>query len=278
MSSPKLLVALALLLAGAVLGTVVLWIVADGLFYHPNDTVYSAPAAYQVTTETVAFSAPDGPQLHGWWLAPEGRHRGTVVYCHGNAANLTLHTRYVAWLPKLGYAVLVFDYRGYGKSEGRVTREGTVRDAVAAVDFALARDPSNTVLFGHSLGGAIAISAAAERPAVRAVIAESTFPSYRRVAALAAPWLAPLVPLVVSVGNDPVDAVKNLPPRPLLVIHGIEDNIVPVALGRELYAAAQEPKELWLVPGATHFTPWRVVPDEFERRVDAFFTAAIASK
>lgn len=278
MSPPRRAVAVGLILATTAVAYLVLWSVADGLFYHPNDTVYGSPRDYRVAVETVSFSAPGGPQLHGWWLPAEDEHRGTVVYCHGNAANVTLHARHVAWLPKLGFAVLVFDYRGYGRSQGSVTRAGTVADAIAAVDFALLRDPARTVLFGHSLGGAIAICAAAERPAVRAVIAESTFPSYRRVAAASAPLLAALVPLFVSDGEDPVQVVQQIAPRPLLVIHGTDDHIVPVALGRELFEAASEPKQLWVVEGARHATPWQLVPDAFEQRVDAFLRDAIAPR
>lgn len=275
MSSPKLLLALGIVLALGVIFLVLLRTFADSLFYYPNNAPYATRDDFDVKITDVTFAAKDGPELHGWWLDAKGEHRGTVVYCHGNAANLTLHTRNVAWLPRLGYAVLVFDYRGYGRSKGKVTRAGTVEDAVAAVDFALDRDPKRTVVFGHSLGGAVAITATARRKAVRAVIAESTFPSYRRIAGASAPPLAPFVGLFVANGSDPVDVLDQLPPRPLLVIHGEEDDIVPVHLGRELFEAAHEPKQLWTVPKATHYSPWHTVPAEFERRVDRFFRDAI---
>lgn len=278
MSSPKVLIALGLLLGVTAVGFILLRAFADDLFFYPNSTAYAAATDYDVAIEDVTFAAPDGPQLHGWWLAAKGTQRGTVVYCHGNAANVTLHTRNVAWLPKLGYAVLVFDYRGYGRSQGRASRAGTVADAVAAIDFALERDPDRTVVFGHSLGGAIGITATAQRQAVQAVVAESTFPSYRRIAGETAPLLAPFVPMFVSTGHDPIDALRGLPPRPLLVIHGEEDRIVPATLGRELYEAASEPKQLWLVPKVTHFSAWHSVPDEFEQRLDRFFRKAIDGK
>lgn len=277
-SSPKLLIVIGLLVAALVTGYLVLWSVADKLFYYPSQQIYGTGDELDVQPKDVAFQAPNGPLLHGWWLAPHGKHRGTVVYCHGNAANLTLHARYAEWMSKKGLAVLVFDYRGYGKSEGSPTRDGTVADALAAVDYALARDPNRTIVFGHSLGGAIAIVAAAQRPAVRAVVAESTFPSYRTIAAATAPAFGALVPLFISEGQDPITYLPALKARPLLVIHGEDDHIVPVALGRELFAAASQPKELWIVPGARHFTPWLHVPEEFETRVNAFFTKALAKK
>jgi len=254
---------------------------ADSLFYHPSSTVYATPDAYGVEhVEEVSFAAPDGPRLHGWWLPAVGESRGTVVYCHGNAANLTLHARYVAWLPSRGFDVLVFDYRGYGRSEGSVTRAGTVADAVAAIDFALQRDPDRVIVFGHSLGGAVGLRAAAERPAVRGVVAESTFSNYREIAAAKAPWIAWLVPLVVSAGFDPDEVLAQLPPAPVLVIHGERDHIVPVEVGELLYERASEPKALWKVPDARHMSPWGMPSRrvEFEQRLLQFFAEALASR
>src|SRR5690606_32428358 len=149
-------------------------------------------------------------------------------------------------------------------SEGTADRPGTVADGIAALDQALARDPSRTVVFGHSLGGAIAIAAAAERPAVRAIAAESTFPSYRAAARCTAPALGFLVPLLVSAGHDPIDALRRGRPRPLLVIHGSDDRITPLQLAHELFAAAPEPKRLCIVEGAGHLTPWVLENDAFE--------------
>ena len=254
---------------------------ADGLFYHPSSAVYATPDSYGLDgVEQVSFAAPGGPQLHGWWLPAAGESRGTVVYCHGNAANLTLHTRYVAWLPARGFDVLVFDYRGYGRSEGSVTRAGTVADAVAAIDYALQRDPDRVVVFGHSLGGAVGIRAAAERPAVRGVVAESTFSNYREIAAEKAPWISWLVPLVISAGFDPDEVLASLPPAPLLVIHGERDHIVPVEIGELLYERAREPKALWKIPEARHMSPWALPArrQEFEARLLQFFAEALASE
>lgn len=274
----KLIIIASIVVVLLAIGFVLLWCFADRLFYYPDARVYGTPADYGVTAEDVTFAAPGGPQLHGWWLPAVGESRGTVVYCHGNAANVTLHARYVTWLPARGYSVLVFDYRGYGKSLGRASRDGTVADAVAALDYALAKDAQRTVVFGHSLGGAVAIAAAAERPAVRAVVAESTFPSYLAIAKASAPMVARFAPLFVLAGQDPVAVLDRLPPRPLMVIHGDADPIVPVQLGRDLFAQASEPKELWIVPGADHFSAWVKVPVEFEQRVDAFFSLAIEGR
>jgi len=276
--SPKLRIALCVLLLPIVLGFALMLWIGDGWFYFPNDRVYAEMASYAPKVEEVTFAAPDGPALNGWWLEAQGEQKGTVVYCHGNAANVTLHTRYVAWLSERGYAVFVFDYRGFGKSEGSVSRAGTVDDAVAAIDVALRRDPERTIVFGHSLGGAVGVAAAARRKAVRGVIAESTFSNYREIARSKAPALQALVPLFVSDGHDPDKVLDQLAPAPLLVIHGERDHIVPVAFGQRLFEQASEPKELWLVPEAAHFSPWTVRREEFERRFDAFFQRALASE
>ena len=159
----------------------------DSWFYFPGAEIHGTPETYDLAVEEVTFAAPDGPDLHGWWVPAKGKAQGTIVYCHGNFANLTLHAKFVRWVPARGFNLLVFDYRGYGKSEGVVTRAGTVADAVAAIDLALRRDPKRTVVFGHSLGGAIGIVAASKRPQVRAIVVESTFPSYRAAAKCASP-------------------------------------------------------------------------------------------
>lgn len=259
----------------AAVGWIVLWWVAEGLFFWPDHLDHGAAATLAVAPQEVRFAAPDGPPLHGWWLRSPGPRRGVVVYCHGNAANLTLHARYVGWLPAYGFDVLVLDYRGYGRSEGEPTREGLVDDAVAALDLALREEPDRTVVFGHSLGGAIAVVAASRRPAVRAVVAESTFPSFRAAARASAPWLAPVVPSVIAVGCDPETVVGSLAPRPLLVIHGTGDPIVPFRLGRALFDAASEPKEFWEVEVADHFTPWKALGPEFEHRIVEFLGRAL---
>ena len=249
---------------------------ADGFFYYPSDALYATPAHYGLTVEEVRFRAKDGTKLHGWW-APAvdvAEPKGTVVFCHGNYGNISNHLGSVAWLPRRGFNLLLFDYRGYGQSDGEVSRAGTVADAIGAIDFALARD-SRTVVFGHSLGGAVAIPAVAARPQVKAIAVEATFPSYRAAARAAAPALCWLTGMLVSEGFDPEDALAGLPPRPLLVIHGTHDHIVPFRLGKQLYDLAQEPKTLYSVEGGRHATPWVYEGERFEAMLCKFFEAAL---
>jgi pimeloyl-ACP methyl ester carboxylesterase len=107
------------------------------------------------------------------------------------------------------------------------------------------------------------------------VIAEAAFPSYRDAACCTAPALGFLVPWLVSPGCDPVDALPRIPPRPLLVVHGTEDRIAPVSLGRALFTAAAEPRQMLEVPGAGHATPWVTRGQEFEEAITAFLARAL---
>ncbi len=249
----------------------------DAWFFWPDgaSVVHHDAAAFGLRNEDCAFAAADGTRLHGLLLLAEGERHGTVVFCHGNAANLSLHLADVRWLPRAGFDVLLFDYRGYGKSEGAPSREGLVSDALAAIDFALARDPERTVVFGHSLGGALAILAVAERPRVKALVVESGFPRWRDAARAQAPALSWLVPWLVSPGLDPIDAIARIAPRPVLVVHGDDDAIVPLALGRELFDAAAEPKRFHVARGSGHATPWRKDGADFERLVADFLSEAL---
>lgn len=256
----------------------------DGKFYYPDDIVYRRPEELRLAYEDVRFQTSDGLTLAGWFFPARGAAKGTVVHFHGNAGNVTAHVGLVEWVPAAGYHLLMFDYRGYGHSQGRVTRAGTITDGHAAVDYALSRaETAGLPLFayGQSLGGAIAVVVAADREAIDAVVAESTFSSYRRIATLHArslvffDWSARLVAgWTISDGYDPADVVGQIAPRPLLVIAAENDTICFPELARELYEAAGEPKEWWLVPRAGHLGISLEAREELIRRVTGFLERA----
>lgn len=260
---------------------------ADAFFYFPSQRIWNRPEEFGLACEDVWFESADGVRLHGWWLPAEGAPRGTLLHFHGNAENISAHLVLVEWLPRAGYNVLMFDYRGYGRSAGRVTRAGTIRDGHAAVDYALARPDVNRdrlFAYGQSLGGAVAVVVAAERPELRAVVAESTFGSYRRIAALklcnlaAPPWLANgTAAMLISDGHDPIDVVRKIAPRPLLVITGGRDTICEAELGRELYDAAAEPKDYWFVPDGEHLGLLEAQPQALRERILACFERSTGS-
>lgn len=259
------LIAAAILIAGC-----------NGVFYYPSTQRFTDPSRLGIPVDEVTFTSQDGTKLSGWFFRGAPRNEApapaTVVHFHGNAENLSSHFRYAVWLVPEGFNLFVWDYRGYGRSEGRVSRGGIREDARAAMRYVKQRpdvDPDQIIVFGQSLGGAIAVTAAAdEREGVRAVVIESAFSSYRQIARekLAGFWLSwPLqwpLSFLVSDRFSPVDVINAISPIPVLVIHETVDPIVPFHHSERLYAAAAEPKALWAVAGSGHtatFTKYGVV-------------------
>ena len=257
------------------------------MFYYPTADVYDVPSRHGLPYEPVDFFSRDGTRLTGWFLPATGEPRGTVVHYHGNAQNLTAHFAFVSWLPREGFNVFVFDYRGYGRSEGVPDRRGVHEDGLAALDYVMKRPdvhPERVVVLGQSLGGAVAVAALAsrsERP-VKAVVIDSSFYSYQRIVRdkiRGIPVLSwfrwPLSWLVVSNRRSPGPVIHHLAPIPLLVIHGTDDEVIPPAHGRKLFEAAGEPKTLVMVPGGRH-TDALVHPDpRYRKQVVDFFMRAL---
>jgi fermentation-respiration switch protein FrsA (DUF1100 family) len=227
------------------------------LFFQPTRHVYSDPAAAGYKSEAIKFASADGTQLTGLFFPPAGEPRATVVHFHGNAQNMTAHYPFSAWLAGEGYNVFIFDYRGYGASGGKAGLDGAVADGRAAIEQALklpGARPDRIILFGQSLGGAIAVAAAGEagfKPA--ALVIEGSFHSYRGVASavLRRHWLtwpvSWLPRFVVSGRHSPSDYISGLD-CPKLFLHAKGDVTVPPEQGRLLYEAAGQPKEFREVP------------------------------
>lgn len=256
----------------------------DRLFYYPSDRVWATPAELRLAYEDVTFPTSDGLRLSAWFLPATGPAKGTVIHFHGNAANITNHFLTSHWLVWEGYNVLVFDYRGYGKSEGSVDRAGTIRDGHAALDYVLSRadvDPQRVFAFGQSLGGAVATVVAAERPEIRAVVLDSTFSSYRRIGSrhlqkmLLLKWPCDLIArLALSGDYEPIDYVNRIAPRPLLVIASSEDDVCFAELGRELFDRAAEPKEWLLLKQGEHLETVAENIDGVQRKIVELFERA----
>jgi fermentation-respiration switch protein FrsA (DUF1100 family) len=212
----------------------------------------------------VSLRAADGVGLHAWFLPAQGKARATVLYLHGNAENISTHFVNVAWMPAAGFNVLALDYRGYGASEGEPSVGGAQLDIDAAMQALLARDDvdaSRIIVFGQSLGAALAIhyvAHSAYRDHVRAVIADSAFADYRLIARetlarFILTWPFQWLPwLTVDNTYAPRDSVAGLAPVALLLIHGEQDGIIGTRYAQMLFEAARQPKELWLVPETGH--------------------------
>lgn len=235
-----------------------------GLFFYPTEQLVRTPDQIGLAYREVWFESADGTRLHGWVLPAEGEARGTVLHVHGNAENISTHIGQVAWLPAAGFTVFVFDYRGYGLSEGEPSVPGLEADTRAALAQTLALPEAAdgpVSVFGQSLGGAIAITALAGSDMTGRLcrlVTEGAFAGYRRIVRekLGYFWLTwPLQgPLSLGVAELPnaEDAIADLAPLPILIIHAGADRTVDAGHARALHAAAGEPKSLWIVDGVGH--------------------------
>lgn len=242
----------------------------SSLFYYPSRQMFSDPRQNGFEYEKVIFSSSDGTKLSGWFFPSDGKVKckGTIIQFHGNAENMSTHYVLYSWVTRHGYNFFTFDYRGYGESAGTPDQEGLNGDAVAAVEYVKSRvssDPTghrkDIVLVGQSLGGAVVLRAVTDlkdRSRIRAVIAESTFSNYKRIArrVLAAHWVTyifqPLAYVLISNSYAPEDHIKSISPIPILVIHGTQDGTVGIENGEEIFEAANEPKTFWRIEGAGH--------------------------
>jgi len=224
-------------------------------------------------TEDAWFPAEDGTKLHGWFL-PHPQPLAVILYCHGNAGNVT-HRADVLWdFHRLAESsILVFDYRGYGRSEGSPTEKGILADTRAARRWLANRtgvSENEIVLSGQSLGGAVAAVIAGQDGA-RALILENTFTSIRDMARYHYAWL-PVWP-VLRTKLDALDHLKRYP-GPVLVAHAERDSIVPLEHGRKLFAVAPGRKEFFLIPGADHNDP---LPPGYYTKVKNFLVEIMGS-
>lgn len=244
------------------------------VFLYPDRARHLPDRALGTPVEDVWIVAPDGSELHALFLPAQGHARATLLFLHGNAENLSSHVHAVNWLPAQGYAVLALDYRGFGRSQGAPDIDALHEDAAAALAWLAVRDAATTgplIIYGQSLGGSVAIrlvaqADAAQRQRIAAVVADSAFASYRGIARekLAQLWLTwPLqwpLSLLISDRYAALDAVERISPIPLLLIQGERDVVVEASHARRLYAAARDPKALWLVPEGGHIDAVRREP------------------
>lgn len=225
-------------------------------FYMPSGSISKTPTNYNYKYEDVTFPALDGAKLNGWFLPAMGvkKAKGTVVFSHGNAGALGHHFGFVSWYVRAGYNVLMYDYRGFGKSKGEISRAGVVNDVEAAFRYVKTRkdvDATRLISYGHSLGGASSITALGRKKmeGLRAVISFAGFASYRDMAQkIAGDWGASVVTDELS----PRDFVAKISPVPILIVHGDADGVVPFSQGKLLFKNASEPKTFMPIKGGNH--------------------------
>jgi fermentation-respiration switch protein FrsA (DUF1100 family) len=221
--------------------------------FHPER--YSPREAWSTPSgaNDVWFTTADGFRLHGWFFEPEAQSKlATVIYFHGNGGNITN----VGWvgenLAARGFAVLLFDYRGYGRSGGEVSDERDIyRDADAAYDFVVSKAPAESmVLYGQSLGTAAVVDLASRRQC-SAIILESGFSSAGDVASDLFPWFPRPLRFLFRSQFESARKLRKVT-SPVLITHGEPDPVIPTHQSQLLFAAANEPKKLLIFPGTGH--------------------------
>ena len=219
------------------------------LMYFPDRTRVPPSSFTLAGVEERVLKTPDGETIVAWY-GPAAPDRPTLLYFHGNAGNLANRSERVRKYLARGIGVYILSYRGYSGSTGRPSERANVADAKLAYEALIAEGvaPDDIILYGESLGSGVAVLVAAEKP-VRGIILDAPYTSIVDVAAGAYPFF-PVRPFLF----DRYETLKHLSAVsvPLLVIHGEEDEVIPVAMGRAVYAAAKAPKEIVTFPGAGH--------------------------
>lgn len=249
-----------------------------GIVFFPTRGLEGTPEDYRLSYENVFFPAADGTRLHGWFVpAPRPEVTTTILWFHGNAGNISHRLDNLALLHRhVGLSIFIFDYREFGLSAGQISKAGTYADARGAWSYLVGErsiDPRDTLLFGRSLGTALAVFIASAEPCL-GVILEAAFTSSHDMLSRYFPWG---VPAYLHQGS--YDSLSNIAKiqDPILFIHGEHDEAIPVAMAERLYHMAETAKRFYLVPGASHndtylvggrayFEQWQMFVGECLRR------------
>lgn len=248
---------LAIITAAAALAIMDRLMLDSQLVFFPARDITQTPADVGLHYEDVRFTAADGARLHGWFVPAAGDESAdTLLWFHGNAGNIGDRADNLLLLSRrLSVNVFIFDYRGYGNSDGKPSERGLYADGEAALAYLRARgdvDMSRLTLFGRSLGCAVAVEIATRHP-VKSVILESPFTSIDAMARRMRGGLASLIPTswVVRSKFDSLSKIDNVH-SPIMLLHGDRDDIVPIEMAHELFAAANAPKRFYPIHGAGH--------------------------
>ena len=251
------------------------------LIFHPSPIVKSTPADYDLPYEEVWLTVPNG-KIHGWWLPASKAEAPVLLYLHGNGSNNGDTVGHALRFFRLGFSVLLIDYRGYGYSgfgEKDKTQHNSFpdeakvyEDAEAAWKYLIqdkAIKPQNLFIYGHSLGGAIGIEMAFRHPEIAGLIVEGTFTSMKEMADIIGygRWFP--LQLLLTQKFDSLKKISHLQ-VPILLIHGTEDEVVPTFMSQELYDAVPSAKKLYLVSGAGHNDVARVGGESYLKIISHF--------
>ena len=223
------------------------------VLYQPNRDIQATPRDIGLSYDEVSFKTSDGVELSGWYI-PRNSSKGIILFCHGNAGNIGGRLEYLKLFHRLRFDTFIFDYRGFGASEGETTEKGTYLDIEAAMDYLVYnRNVSydEIIVYGRSLGGAIAIEHAKDHTPKMLVI-DSSFMSYRKLSSdvLRGFFLPVPAKLLARFDYNSIDNIGKID-CPVLVIHSRNDEMIPYSHGKELFEKASEPKKFLAISG-TH--------------------------
>lgn len=263
----KLLIAL--ILAGVLLGVWLFFqILEPYLIYFPTRALEATPADIGLDYEDVFLTTEDGVRIHGWFL-PNPSATWTILFFHGNGGNISHSLERLQVFQQLNLQTLIFDYRGYGQSKGFPSEKGLYLDALTMYEYLVQQkgiSPEQTILYGASLGGGVAIDLATRVP-VAALICEGCFPSIIEMGKTAYPFLP-----VSLLARSRYDSLKKVPhlTMPKLFLHARKDEVVPFTLGFRLYQASAEPKTLFELKGG-HNDAFFVTGEPLLQQLKNFF-------
>lgn len=231
--------------------TGVIWLFLNfqrNMVYYPERTITLTPDTINLEYEDVRFKAEDGTDLHGWFVPADDNTQTTILYCHGNAGNISGRLETIRMLHQAGVNVFIFDYRGYGNSEGTPSENGTYNDAMGAWLYLTNQRnivPDDILLMGRSLGGSVAAGLAVNVHS-KAVIIESTFTSIPDMAM----EIYPILPSksLVRYTYPTLKYVQQIE-APKFFAHSKHDRLIPISHGKKIYEAAPEPKEFYELKG-----------------------------
>lgn len=251
--------------------------IEDRFIFHPGHFSGRDPNHIGLAFEDVFFTTQDGIRLHGWFI-PHPEARATFVWFHGNAGSISDRLLNIKLLhDSIKTDIFIFDYRGYGRSEGSVSELGTYLDGEAAIKYLLARDSAvarRLVLFGRSLGAAVAAEMASRFSSL-GLILESPFVSIREMARAIFPSLP--IGWLLQTRYDTMEKVRRVK-TPLLVLHGDQDNTVPFAQGKRVFEVASQPKKFHRIVGASHNDTFIVGGEKYFAVLREFIKSTLAEE
>ena len=226
---------------------VIVYFRQERMLYFPEKEIGQTPDTISLNYDEIYFKTKDGLNISGWYI-PAENEKGVLLFCHGNAGNISHRVDSIKIFNSLNLSVLIFDYRGYGKSEGKPSEYGTYLDAEAAWDYLVnvkRKSPESIILFGRSLGGAVAAELAMRKKSA-ALIIESCFTSVPDLGKTFYPWLP--IKLLSKFKYSTIDKIGSIN-CPKLIIHSPEDEIISFRHGEVLYEKAFQPKDFLKIKG-----------------------------